>query len=125
MTLVSHLRVHQFGIMQTTHSDSSLTKYSSSLKKKKKSNDSQAWLSPLKWNIRDFPGGTVVKNSPANAGDTVLSLVWEDPTCHKASKPASHNYWARTPRAHAPQQEKPSQWEAQAPQQSVVPARHN
>ena len=27
---------------------------------------------------RDFPGGTVVKNQPANAGDMVQSLVWED-----------------------------------------------
>ena len=27
-----------------------------------------------------FPGGTVVKNPPVNAGDTVRALVWEDPT---------------------------------------------
>ena len=26
-----------------------------------------------------FPGGSVVKNPPANAGDTVWSLCWEDP----------------------------------------------
>ena len=26
----------------------------------------------------DFPGGSVVKTLPANAGDTVWSLVWED-----------------------------------------------
>ena len=26
-----------------------------------------------------FPGGSVVKNLPANAGDTVLSLCREDP----------------------------------------------
>ena len=26
-----------------------------------------------------FPGGSVVKNPPANAGDTVLSLCREDP----------------------------------------------
>ena len=43
---------------------------------------------------RDFPGGAVVKNPPANAGDTVRPPVWEDPTCRGATKPARHNYWA-------------------------------
>ena len=32
---------------------------------------------------------------------------------------------ACVPRAHAPQQEKPPEWEAHAPQQRVAPARHN
>ena len=32
---------------------------------------------------------------------------------------------AHVPRARAPQQEKPPQWEACAPQQRVVPARHS
>ena len=41
---------------------------------------------------RDFPGGAVVKNPPANAGTQVRSLVREDPTCHGATKPMSHNY---------------------------------
>ena len=41
---------------------------------------------------RDFSGGAVVKNPPANAGDTGRALVREDPTCHRATKPASHNY---------------------------------
>ena len=98
-------------------------------------------------------------------GTMVRSLVWEDPTCHGATKPvlhnywactlepASHNYWAHTrqllkpthsrahvpqllsphaattdactPRACAPQQKKPPQWEACAPQRRVAPARHN
>ena len=70
---------------------------------------------------RDFPGGAVVKNPPANAG--VQSLVWEDPTCCGANEPVCHNYWspraatteALVPRAHALQQEKPPQWEARAP----------
>ena len=44
--------------------------------------------------ILDFPGGSVVKNLPANAGDTGLTLVWEDPTCRGAAKPMRHNYWA-------------------------------
>ena len=78
-------------------------------------------------------------------GTQVRSLVWEDPTCRGATKPVhrnywacaleptSHNYWAhvlqllkpRTPRARAPQQEKPPQWEARAPQRRVAPARCN
>ena len=56
----------------------------------------------------------------------VQSLVWEDPTCFRATKPV-HNCWACAlepgscnyrileplqPWAHRPQQEKPLQWEA-------------
>ena len=41
-----------------------------------------------------FPGGAVVKNPPANAGDTVRALDQEDPTCCGATKPMHHNYWA-------------------------------
>ena len=37
-----------------------------------------------------FPGGTVVKNPPANAGDTGWILVREDSTCREAIKPVSH-----------------------------------
>ena len=63
-------------------------------------------------------------------GTRVRALVREDPTCHGATKPTchnywacalepvSHNYWARVPRARAPQQEKP-------PQRRVAPARCN
>ena len=55
----------------------------------------------------------------------VWPLVWEDPTCHRATKPVRHNYSAFisqlpslhaatsatcAPRAYAPQ-EKPPQWE--------------
>ena len=75
-------------------------------------------------------------------GTQFRALVWEDPTCHGATEPVSHNYWAletapqllsmrattteaRTPRARALQQEKPPQWEARALQQGVAPTRHN
>ena len=34
--------------------------------------------------MRDFPGGPVVKNLPANAGD--------DPTCQGTAKPTCYNY---------------------------------
>ena len=37
-------------------------------------------------------GGSVVKNLPSNAGDTVQSLIQEDPTCCGATKPVCHNY---------------------------------
>ena len=82
----------------------------------------------------------------------VQSLLREDPTCHRATKPVRHNYWAwalepmshnywsphattteaHTPRAHALQQEKPLQQEkkppqreAHAPQQRVAPTHRN
>ena len=78
-------------------------------------------------------------------GKLVWSLVWEDPTCLGQLKPVHHNHWvcvlesmslrllnqqlmspcaasteAHVPRACAPQQEKPPQWEACAPQEKVV-----
>ena len=40
----------------------------------------------------DFPGGAVVKNPPANAGDAVRALVREDPTCRGVTKAVHHNY---------------------------------
>ena len=85
-------------------------------------------------------------------GTRVWALVREDPTCRGATKPVCHNYWASTleptshnhwtckpqllslwattteahvPRACAPHQEKPPQWEAHTPQRRVAPARHN
>ena len=38
---------------------------------------------------RDFPGGAVVKNPPANSGGMGLS---PGPTCRRATKPMRHNY---------------------------------
>jgi len=40
----------------------------------------------------DFPAGAVVKNLPDDAGTRVLSLVWEDPTCLKATKTMHHDF---------------------------------
>ena len=40
-----------------------------------------------------FPGGPLVKNLPANAGNMVQSLFQEDPTCRRATEPTGHNYW--------------------------------
>ena len=53
------------------------------------------WIRDLnvKCKTGGFPGGSVVKNLPANAGDArVRALVWEDPTCCGAAGPVSHNY---------------------------------
>ena len=84
-------------------------------------------------NNEGFPGDTVVKNLPANAGDTGSS-----PGPGRSHMPRSN--WTREPqllsphaatteahepRAHALQQEKPPQWEARAPQWRVAPARLN
>ena len=56
----------------------------------------------------DFPGGQMVKNPSANAGDT--GLIPDQSRAHKPQllKPPS-------PRACAPQQEKPPQWGARVP----------
>ena len=40
-------------------------------------------------------------------GTRVRALVWEDPTCHGATGPVSHSYWACASGACAPQQERP------------------
>ena len=39
-----------------------------------------------------FPGGSVVKNLSANAGDPGSIPVWEDPTCQGATQPMCLNY---------------------------------
>ena len=54
--------------------------------------------------------------SPANAGDTGLIRGPEDPTCCGATKPMCCNYGVRVPRAPAPQQEKPQQWDTHTSQ---------
>ena len=43
-------------------------------------------------NLGDFPGGAVVKNPPANAGDTGSIPGPEDPTCSGTTKPVRHSY---------------------------------
>ena len=48
----------------------------------------------LKESIKDFPGGTVNENSPANAGDMGLIPDPEDSACHGAIKPLDHSDWS-------------------------------
>ena len=38
-----------------------------------------------------FLDGLVVKSLPANAGDTIQSLIQEDPTCCRTTKPMCHS----------------------------------
>ena len=47
----------------------------------------------LRFPKSSFPVGSVVKNLPANAGDTSLILIQEDPTCFRATKPMYYNCW--------------------------------
>ena len=69
---------------------------------------------------KGFPGGSVVKNPPANVGDVGLipDCMWEDSTYRGVAKPRRHNSGAcaqepgelqrlkpMSPRAHALQQE--------------------
>ena len=59
----------------------------------------------------------------------VQALVWEDPTCHRATKLMCHNYWARVPQLLKPthlepmlrNKEKPPQWEPHALPWRVAP----
>ena len=46
----------------------------------------------LKSTCRGFPGGSLVKNVPANTGDWVQSLIREDSTRLGAAKAMSHNH---------------------------------
>ena len=58
----------------------------------------------------DFPGVTVVKNPPANAGDT--GSITGPGRSHKpeSTKPVPHNYQVCLPKACAPQQESSPHW---------------
>ena len=65
---------------------------------------------------KGFPGVPVIKNPPATAGNTGLSLIQKIP---HAEEQVSLCVWAHAttpepmqPSAHAPQQEKPPQWGA-------------
>ena len=46
--------------------------------------------SKLRLGVKGFPGGSVVKNLPTNAGDT--GSVPGLGRCHKVTKPMCHNY---------------------------------
>ena len=66
----------------------------------------------------DFPGGPMVRNLPAKAGDTGSTTSLGRFMYHGATKPVRPNYWAHvlqpvkpmSPRTRALQQEKSTQW---------------
>ena len=72
----------------------------------------------------DFPGGPVVKNSPASAEDTGSIPGPGTKLLHATGQVRLYATTTEPmcPRARALQQEKSPQWEAQAPQQRVAPA---
>ena len=91
------------------------------------------WMSHIKYKYRGTSQMVQwVRIHLTKQGTWVWFLVREDPTCFRATKPVLHNYWAcalepgkhnsrahvpqllkpLSPRACAPQQEKPPQWEA-------------
>ena len=89
----------------------------------------------------DFPGGLVVKNPPANTGDAYsipgpwrfhmplgnwIHVWWQLSLCSRGPEPQLLSPWATIPevldpRACAPQQEKPQQWEPHALQIETSP----
>ena len=93
--------------------------------KTNKTNENNQWL--FKWKFKNMTyrlpwwlSGRV--HLPVQE-TWVQSLVWEDPTCCRATKPVSTTFepvlqgpWVTTtesshPRAHDPQEERPPQWE--------------
>ena len=66
-----------------------------------------AWELVLEAEPRGFPGGAVVENLPANAGDTGSSPGLGRSHMPRSNWPVSHNYWACATGACAPQQERP------------------
>ena len=89
------------------------------------------------WGIRWKIGASLVAQwlriSLPMQGTWVWALVWEDSHMPQSSwarapqllSPHPTTAEAHAPRARAPQQEKPPQWEAHAPQRRVAPARHS
>ena len=67
-----------------------------------------------------LPGGSVVKNSPANAEDTGSNPGLGKSHVSGQLSPRATTTEAHAPRAHAPQ-EKSLQWEAQALQPTTAP----
>ena len=100
-------------------------------------------FNPLKF-IRTSLVGQWLRIHLPMQGTWVQALVWEDLTCHGATKPMHHNYWACTLESVShnywacmpqllkpallepmPCNEKPLQWEAHVLQWRVAPVCHN
>ena len=70
-----------------------------------------------KW---DFPGGPVVKNLSAKAGDTGSIPGLGVSICHGATKPVHHNFWA-----YGPNLPQPAPWSSTTKGRPRSPARHH
>ena len=57
-----------------------------------------------------FPGGSGLRICLPMQEIWVQTLVWENPTYFRATKPMCHKYWSPCAQSHAPQQEKSLQW---------------
>ena len=72
----------------------------------------------------DFPASLVfqwIKIHLPMQGTPVLSLVYEDPTCHAATKPMSYTYWSLCALEPVFHNETQPQWEALASQLESSP----
>ena len=76
---------------------------------------------PVRITQGDFPGGPVVGNAPANAGNTGFIPGLGGSHMPRGTKPVHHSYCTHAPRAHALQHEKPPQSEANTPQLESSP----
>ena len=70
----------------------------------------------------------MVKNLLPMLETEIRSLIWEDPTCCRATKPGHHNYWACAPEpgshsfgAHKLKLLKPTCPGARVPKQEMPP----
>jgi len=78
--------------------------------------------------VMGFPGGPLVKNPSANAGDTGLMpgpgrvhILWRNQArAPQLLSPSTKTTEARAPRACAPRREKPLRREARAPQRRAA-----
>ena len=97
--------IHMADSMQYRRNWHSGVKQLYSKKKKKKAHARSIWNMEVCQELYDlsvltgFPSGAVVKNLPANVGDTGSIHGQEDPTCgkqlHPCSELGSRNCWAR------------------------------
>ena len=79
-----------------------------------------------------LPGGSLVKNPPANAGDTGSipdpgrsHMPWSNWACAQLLSPCTATTDTQVPGARDPQQERSLRWQAHTPQWRVAPTRCN
>ena len=60
------------------------------------------WKGCKRRELEHFPGGTMDKNPPANAGDAGVSPSLGRFHMPRATKPRHHNYWACVSQLHSP-----------------------